>query len=859
MIDEAENLTPDNPETPAATEALPRVQNLDEIQPDQNPDAYNASSIQILEGLEAVRKRPGMYIGDTADGSGLHHLVYEVVDNSIDEALAGFATQIEVTIHTDNSISVVDDGRGIPSMIKWDDKHEPRRSAAEIALTELHAGGKFDNNGYKISGGLHGVGVSCVNALSTWLRLTVRRDGEARFLEFHRGKVVNRLVEEQPDPQTGRPVAVSPMKLLGPTSRRGTEVHFLPDLTIFEKVTEFSYETLLSRLRELSFLNSGVSILLKDLRTSHEANLKTDKGLVAYVEYKNQSRTVLHPKIFHAKGTVLSSGSPVEVEIAMQWQDSYNESLTAYTNNIPQRDGGTHVTGLRAAMTRVLKNYIAQHELNKKAKVDPEGDDMREGLTCVLSVKVPQPKFSSQTKDKLVSSEVRPAVEDIVGRELELYLEQNPNDAKIICEKIITAARAREAARKARDLTRKSGVGGGLPGKLADCREKNPAYSELFLVEGDSAGGSAKIGRNSQNQAILPLRGKVLNVEKAALDKLLDSEQIRMLVLALGTNIGKDFDISKLRYHRIIIMTDADVDGAHIRTLLLTLFYRQMPELIENGYVYIAQPPLYKVQRNSKDKGRYLKDEAEMSAYLTDLALKGAALYPNADAVKNDTPVRGTALESLAAEYLQANAVISRLSNVIDRAVLLAIAAGVELSLENTFDAQECARRLEQEMRDPNVHVEAFWSEEKEKHLLKIHRIRYGNTKTTTIHPEFLLSADYQKLRECSKVLQGVIGNGAKVAREKEESSVRNFGEAIDWLMKQAEKGIIRQRYKGLGEMLASQLRDTTMDPKYRRMLRVRIEDAVSADATFSMLMGDVVEPRKAFIESNALFGNIDT
>ena len=849
---EEENLTPEIPE------ALPRVRNLDEVQPDRNPDAYNASSIQILEGLEAVRKRPGMYIGDTADGSGLHHLVYEVVDNSIDEALAGFASNVEVTIHTDNSISVVDDGRGIPSMIKWDDKHDPKRSAAEIALTELHAGGKFDNNGYKISGGLHGVGVSCVNALSTWLRLTVRRDGEARFLEFQRGQVQNRLIENQTSPVTGETIAVSPMRLLGPTNRRGTEVHFLPDLTIFEKVTEFSYETLLSRLRELSFLNSGVSITLRDQRTSHEAHLKTDKGLVAYVEYKNQSRTVLHPKIFHAKGTVLSSGSPVEVEIAMQWQDSYNESLTAYTNNIPQRDGGTHVTGLRMAMTRVLKSYIAEHEFAKKAKVDPEGDDMREGLTCVLSVKVPQPKFSSQTKDKLVSSEVRPAVEDIVGRELELFLEQNPNDAKIICEKIVTAARAREAARKARDLTRKTGVGGGLPGKLADCREKNPAYSELFLVEGDSAGGSAKQGRNSQNQAILPLRGKVLNVEKAAQDKLLDSEQIRMLTLALGTNIGKSFDISKLRYHRIIIMTDADVDGAHIRTLLLTLFYRQMPELIENGYVYIAQPPLYKVQRNSKDKGRFLKDEAEMSAYLTDLALKGAALYPNTQAVEKDEPVRGTALEALVAEYLQANAVITRLGGVIDKAVLLAIAAGVELSLENTFDAERSAKRLEEEMRDPNVKVEAVWDEEKEKHFLRIHRMRHGNAKTTIVHPEFLLSADYQKLRESSMMLQGVIGDGAKIARDKEESPVRNFADAVTWLMRQAEKGLIRQRYKGLGEMTPEQLRDTTMDPKVRRMLRVRIEDAVNADAIFSMLMGDVVEPRRAFIESNALFGNID-
>ncbi len=822
--------------------------------------SYNESSIQILEGLEAVRKRPGMYIGDTADGSGLHHLVYEVVDNSIDEALAGYATKIEVTIHTDNSISVVDDGRGIPSAIKWDDKHEPKRSAAEIALTELHAGGKFDNNGYKISGGLHGVGVSCVNALSTWLRLVVRRDGEARLIEFERGKVKNRIVERARDPNTGLEVEISPMKLLGPTSRRGTEVHFLPDLKIFEQVTQFNYDTLLSRLRELSFLNSGVAIDLKDLRTAHESHLQTDKGLVAYVEFKNKSRTVLHPKIFHARETVDVNGVPIEVEIAMQWQDGYNEVLSAYTNNIPQRDGGTHVTGLRAAMTRVLKNYIAQNELAKKAKVDPEGDDMREGLTCVLSVKVPQPKFSSQTKDKLVSSEVRPAVEDVVSRELELFLEQNPNDAKMICEKIVAAARAREAARKARDMTRKTFSGGGLPGKLADCREKNPALSELFLVEGDSAGGSAKKGRNSQYQAILPLRGKVLNVEKAAQDKLLDSEQIRMLTLALGTNIGKNFDISKLRYHRIIIMTDADVDGAHIRTLLLTLFYRQMPELIENGYVYIAQPPLYKVQKNARDKtGVFLKDEEEMSNYLKRLALQDAALYRTGEDVKQGAAVRGTALEALVDEYLQASDVIARLGGAIDRGVLLAIAAGADINLENSFTAEESARNLTAQLRDPNVKVEPYYDEESEKHQLKIHRLRHGNTKTTTVFPEFTLSADYKKLSESAHMLQGVIGDGAVVERGDARTPVKNFAEAVNWLIRQAEKGIVRQRYKGLGEMNPEQLRDTTMDPKVRRMLRVRIEDAANADAVFSMLMGDIVEPRREFIETNALFAsNID-
>lgn len=836
-------------------------QSMDAAAEPQKPaSAYNEESIQILEGLEAVRKRPGMYIGDTADGSGLHHLVYEVVDNSIDEALAGFATSIQVTINTDNSISVVDDGRGIPSAIKWDDKHDPKRSAAEIALTELHAGGKFDNNGYKISGGLHGVGVSCVNALSTWLRLIVRRDGEARILEFERGQVKGRQLETMQNPHTGAMEVVSPMRLLGPTARRGTEVHFLPDTQIFEQVTEFNYDTLLSRLRELSFLNSGVAINLADQRTGHHAELKTERGLVAYVEFKNQSRTVLHPKIFHAREVVMSNGSPIEVEVAMQWHDGYNESLSAYTNNIPQRDGGTHVTGLRVAMSRVLKNYIEKNEIAKKDKITFEGDDMREGLTCVLSVKVPQPKFSSQTKDKLVSSEVRPAVDEVVSREFELYLEQNPTDAKIICEKIVAAAKARDAARKARDLSRKKFSGGGLPGKLADCREKNPAHSELFLVEGDSAGGSAKQGRNSQYQAILPLRGKVLNVEKTAQDKLLDSEQIRMLTLALGTNIGKNFDLSKLRYHRIIIMTDADVDGAHIRTLLLTLFYRQMPQLIEAGHVYIAQPPLYKVQRNRKDQGTFLKDEKEWNDYILKLALEGAVLYPNAVAYESKNGIRGTELETLTDEYLEAHGVIARLQNVIDRDVLMAIASGAELNLENTFTTERSAQTLSAMIQDDQLKIEAVYDEEKERHLLKLHRMRHGNVKTYTVHPEFLLSQDYAKLRDCAKMLKGVISDGARMTRENSETSIRDFGEGVNWLLKQAERGLTRQRYKGLGEMSAQQLKETTMDPAVRRMLRVRIEDAANADAIFSMLMGNVVEPRRDFIEANALFvSNIDT
>lgn len=821
--------------------------------------SYNAQSIQILEGLEAVRKRPGMYIGDTADGSGLHHLVYEVVDNSIDEALAGFAHKVQVTIHTDNSISVVDDGRGIPSSIKWDDKHEPKRSAAEIALTELHAGGKFDNNGYKISGGLHGVGVSCVNALSTWLRLTVRRDGEARLLEFRRGKVKNPIVRTQRNPLTHEKTLVSPMRLLGNTQRRGTEVHFLPDTRIFEQITEFNYDTLLSRLRELSFLNSGVRIELTDQRTEHHAVLKTDRGLVAYVEYKNQSRNTLHPKIFHARETVESNNVPIEVEVAMQWHDGYNESLSAYTNNIPQRDGGTHVTGLRAAMTRVLKNYIENNEIAKKAKVSLEGDDMREGLTCILSVKVPQPKFSSQTKDKLVSSRVRPAVEEVVSREFRLFLEQNPNDAKIICEKIVAAARAREAARKARDITRKNIVGGGLPGKLADCREKNPALSELFLVEGDSAGGSAKQGRDAQFQAILPLRGKVLNVEKAAQDKLLDSEQIRMLALALGTNLGKNFDITKLRYHRVIIMTDADVDGAHIRTLLLTLFYRQMPQLIENGHVYIAQPPLYKVQKNRNDPGVFLSDEKEWQDYLLKLALENAALYPTQEAYRNNEAIKGTALENLVQEYLHIHEVITRLQNVIDRSVLMAIASGAQLDLSSQEKAQESVDALNARIHDQKISISIQYNEETEKYVLLIRRSIHGNFKNTRIQPEFLLSTDYKKLVESSLHLGGIVQKGAMIQRNNQSSAILDFGAGIQWLLKQAETGLIRQRYKGLGEMTAKQLKETTMRPDIRRMLKVRIEDAIHADAIFSMLMGDVVEPRRNFIESNALFAsNID-
>jgi len=817
--------------------------------PQGGQPAYGEASIQILEGLEAVRKRPGMYIGDTSDGTGLHHLVFEVVDNSIDEALAGHCDDIIVTIHTDNSISVIDNGRGIPTGVKMDDKHEPKRSAAEIALTELHAGGKFNQNSYKVSGGLHGVGVSCVNALSKWLRLTIRRDGKKHFMEFNRGVPVDRVLEQRDG------FEISPLKVLGDTEKRGTEVHFLADEEIFGHV-EFHYEILAKRLRELSFLNNGVSIKLVDQRSGKEELFAFAGGVQSFVEYVNRTKSVLHPKIFYSTGEakVGGDGVTIGVEVAMQWNDSYQEQVLCFTNNIPQSDGGTHLTGLRAAMTRVINKYIDENEIAKKAKVEIAGDDMREGLACVLSVKMPDPKFASQTKMKLVSSEARPAVEEVVAQKLADFLLENPIDAKTICGKIVEASRAREAARKAREMTRRKGVldGVGLPGKLADCQEKDPAQCEIYIVEGDSAGGSAKQGRDRKFQAILPLRGKVLNVEKARFDKLISSEQIVTLITALGTGIGKDdFNVDKLRYHRIIIMTDADVDGAHIRTLLLTLLYRQMPELIERGYVYIAQPPLYKVKHGKTE--RYLKDDLEFHQFLLNMALDEAVLSPT-----NGTPISGPALEGLARAWLATEAIIERLAHLVNPEVLQAIVRhNIDVDLSSEEKARASAELIAARIPAGTRLVPKF-DDIQERWILRVERMHHGNLKVGLIDDDLLLSGDFSQLKRTAVTLAELFGNGGVMARGEKKQVASNFGDAMKWLLNEVERGIAKQRYKGLGEMNPEQLWETTMDPKVRRLLRVQIDDAIAADEIFTTLMGENVEPRREFIENNALNARID-